>query len=172
MLIYPKLHSKSCDYLYKQLSKNCVENVIKQVVYSSAVYSSRYEALRNFRKHSRSQSCLRHNLEQLVATYISFVLSKLPVCFISLEINETTVNQRRMGDMEAIVQTLKFTCFFFFFVTPILLLLNYNIFSFQVDCIKYSRLTRYTFDKMIVKSKRWFNCPFGKFQFLKNVMEP
>ena len=167
MLIYPKLHSKSCDYLYKQLSKNCVENVIKQVVYSSAVYSSRYEALRSFREHSRSQSCLRHNLEQLVATYISFVLSKLPVCFISLEINETAVNQRRMGDMEAIVQTLKFTCFFF---PPILLLLNYNTFSFQVDCIKYSRLTRYTFDKMIVKSKRWFN--FGKFQFLKNVMEP
>ena len=114
MLIYPKLHSKSCDYLYKQLSKNCVENVIKQVVYFPAVYSSRYEALGNFRKHSRSQSCLRHNLEQLVATYISFVLSKLPVCFISLEINETAVNQRRMGDMEAIVQTLKFTCFFFF----------------------------------------------------------
>ena len=167
MLIYPKLHSKSCDYLYKQLSKNCVENVIKQVVYSSAVYSSRYEALGSFREHSRSQSCLRHNLEQLVATYISFVLSKLPVCFKSLEINETAVNQRRMGDMEAIVQTLKFTCFFF---PPILLLLNYNTFSFQVDCIKYSRLTRYTFDKMIVKSKRWFN--FGKFQFLKNVMEP
>ena len=167
MLIYPKLHSKSCDYLYKQLSKNRVENVIKQVVYSSAVYSSRYEALGSFREHSRSQSCLRHNLEQLVATYISFVLSKLPVCFISLEINETAVNQRRMGDMEAIVQTLKFTCFFF---PPILLLLNYNTFSFQVDCIKYSRLTRYTFDKMIVKSKRWFN--FGKFQFLKNVMEP
>ena len=167
MLIYPKLHSKSCDYLYKQLSKNCVENVIKQVVYSSAVYSSRYEALGSFREHSRSQSCLRHNLEQLVATYISFVLSKLPVCFISLEINETAVNQRRMGDMEAIVQTLKFTCFFF---PPILLLLNYNTFSFQVDCIKYSRLTRYTFDKMIVKSKRWLN--FGKFQFLKNVMKP
>ena len=167
MLIYPKLHSKSCDYLYKQLSKNRVENVIKQVVYSSAVYSSRYEALGSFREHSRSQSCLRHNLEQLVATYISFVLSKLPVCFISLEINETAVNQRRMGDMESIVQTLKFTCFFF---PPILLLLNYNTFSFQVDCIKYSRLTRYTFDKMIVKSKRWFN--FGKFQFLKNVMEP
>ena len=51
-----------------------VGNVIKQLVLTSAVRPSRYEALGKFGERSRS-------LEQLL--YAPFVLSKHPACFIS-----------------------------------------------------------------------------------------
>ena len=56
-----------------------VENVIKQLVYTSAVHSSRYEALGKFREHSRSQSCSRLCFKQLLCIFrISVHLSCSP----------------------------------------------------------------------------------------------
>ena len=46
-----------------------VENVIKQLVHTSAVRSSRYEARGKFREHSRSQSCSRLRLEELLRIF-------------------------------------------------------------------------------------------------------
>ena len=51
--------------------KFCIglKNVIKQMVHASAVRSSRYEALRKFGEHSRSQSCSRLRLERLLRIF-------------------------------------------------------------------------------------------------------
>ena len=54
----------------KSVEKKKIENVIKQLVHTSAVRSSRYEALGRFGYASSN-------------SYASFVLSKLLACFIS-----------------------------------------------------------------------------------------
>ena len=62
-----------------------VENVIKQLVHTSAVRSSRYEARGKFREHERCKRVARGVAESYssVFSYASFVLSKLHACFIS-----------------------------------------------------------------------------------------
>ena len=52
-----------------------VENVIKQLVHTSAVRSSRYEALGKFGEHSRSQSCSWLHLEQLLSIFCALQTS-------------------------------------------------------------------------------------------------
>ena len=54
-----------------------VENVIKQLVYTSAVRSSRYEALGKFGEHSRSYSCSRLRLEQLLRIFRALKTSRV-----------------------------------------------------------------------------------------------
>ena len=54
-----------------------VENVIKQLVHTSAVRSSRYEALGKFGEHSRSQSCSRLCLEQLLHIFHALQTSRM-----------------------------------------------------------------------------------------------
>ena len=53
-----------------------VESVIKQLVHMSAVHSSRYEALRKFREHSRSYSSSRLRLEQLLRIFRALQTSR------------------------------------------------------------------------------------------------
>ena len=52
-----------------------VENVIKQLILVSAVCSLRYEALGKFGEHSRSQSCPRLHLEQLLHIFCALQTS-------------------------------------------------------------------------------------------------
>ena len=54
-----------------------VENVVKQLVHTSAMRSSRYEARGKFREHSRSQSCSRLRLEQLLRIFRALQTSRV-----------------------------------------------------------------------------------------------
>ena len=54
------------------------ENVTKQLVHASAVSLAGYEILGKFGEHSKVSAAPRTTL-----LYASFVLSKLPACFIS-----------------------------------------------------------------------------------------
>ena len=58
-----------------------VENVIKQLVHTSAVRSSRYEALGSLKSTQEAKVALGHASSN---PYAFFVLSKLPACFISI----------------------------------------------------------------------------------------
>ena len=58
-----------------------VENVIKQLVHTSAVRSSRYEALGSLKSTQEAKAALGHASSN---PYAFFVLSKLPACFISI----------------------------------------------------------------------------------------
>ena len=57
-----------------------VENVIKQLVHTSAVRSSRYEALGSLKSTQEARVALGYALSN---SYASLLLSKLPVHFIS-----------------------------------------------------------------------------------------
>ena len=58
-----------------------VENVIKQLVHTSAVRSSRYEALGSLKSTQEAKVTIGHASS---IPYAFFVLSKLPACFISI----------------------------------------------------------------------------------------
>ena len=70
-----KKNKKKTRPVSSRFANHRVENVIKQLVHTSAVRSSRYEARGKFREHERCYSS--------VFSYASFVLSKLHACFIS-----------------------------------------------------------------------------------------
>ena len=54
-----------------------VENVIKQLVHTSAVHSLRYEALGKFGEHSRSWSCSWLRLKQLLRIFCALQTSRV-----------------------------------------------------------------------------------------------
>ena len=80
-----KQNKKKARPVSSRFANHRVENVIKQLVHTSAVRSSRYEARGKFREHERCKRVARGVAESYssVFSYASFVLSKLHACFIS-----------------------------------------------------------------------------------------
>ena len=80
MLHIPIVHMTSANKSLEKKNFHWVENVIKQLVHTSAVGSSRYEALGSLESTQEARVALSYTSSN---SYTSFGLSKLPACFIT-----------------------------------------------------------------------------------------